>query len=490
MMDGSGRNVLVAYQDSTHFNSIKYTFKILLQVGAISWKTVPYSEVPDSGNLDLLISYGYDKPCSNAKFHIHIYESDLFSSGYLRPESMPSRPLEQLDDLPIIYRGTHRINGHVRRERSLIETDVDIIASSFFMLTRYEEVVSPVQDRFERFPATASLAYKEGFLHRPIVNEYIELLWSWIEQANLGFERRQPWGSRDFAVCLTHDVDVLRKYNWYPPLRAVVSWTLKHRKPGKSLAIVADYLRAKLKGDPYDKFDYLMMLSQRSGLASTFYFLSGGETDYDQNYQITEKRVLALMKKITGNGFEIGLHTSFAAYKAPELVIAERAKLESALGAEVAGCRQHYLRWKTPESWRARELAGFKYDTSLSFADHEGFRCGICTPFKPFDIIENRELDIWELPLTLMEVSFYGYQGLSPEEGFGRAQLLIDTVKKYNGVFVLLWHNSSLDDLELPGWRGTYERILGYLAAQNVLGATVKETIHLWEERGTESEER
>jgi len=41
------------------------------------------------------------------------------------------------------------------------------------MLTRYEEVVKSVKDEHERFPARASLAYREGFLMRPIVNEYL-----------------------------------------------------------------------------------------------------------------------------------------------------------------------------------------------------------------------------------------------------------------------------------------------------------------------------
>ena len=138
----------------------------------------------------------------------------------------------------------------------------------------------------------------------------------------------------------------------------------------------------------------------------------------------------------------------------------EKERLGKVSGKAILGGRQHYLRWKTPDTWRIWEKAGLKYDTTMSFADYEGFRCGICFPYKPFDVLENRVLDIWELPLTVMDGSLFDYQNLTPEEGFQRIKELIETVKKYSGVFVLLWHNSSFDELRLPGWSRVCEKTL------------------------------
>ena len=45
------------------------------------------------------------------------------------------------------------------------------------MLSRYEEAVLLDRDDHDRFPATASIAYKTGFLDRPIIDEYVEILW-------------------------------------------------------------------------------------------------------------------------------------------------------------------------------------------------------------------------------------------------------------------------------------------------------------------------
>jgi len=147
---------------------------------------------------------------------------------------MPQLPLKRWNGLPVIYEGNGDIRSPVVQSENLIETNIDIIASSFFMLSRYEEVIVDEKDQYDRFPATASVAYKEDFLTRPIVNEYIDLLWGWIDSFQLGFKRRVFWGGKDFAVLLTHDVDTIQRFRWWrPPLRSA-SHLLKAGQIGKA----------------------------------------------------------------------------------------------------------------------------------------------------------------------------------------------------------------------------------------------------------------
>jgi len=77
--------------------------------------------------------------------------------------------------------------------------------------------------------------------------------------------------------------------------------------------------------------------------------------------------------------------------------------------------------------------------------------------------------------------SLFGYQNLTPEEGFQQIKNLIDTVKKYGGVFILLWHNSSFDELRLPGWIQVYKEIVEYLGQQNTFKSTARGIIEWWE---------
>jgi len=255
--------VIATYDKYDFAGSIEYMFSTIFSIYGASYHIAPFTRFKSTDydfSKVLVVSYG--KRFLNTEFRnqIHIYASELFSKNYLKPDSMPETPLKKYGEIPVIYCGRGNFDGFIRESENLIETNIDIIASFFFMLSRYEEIVLDKKDKFNRFSATESLAYKEGFLDRPIVNEYIELLWEWIDSFNLGFKRRKLWGDKDFAVCLTHDVDSIRKYRIYPPLRTIGGSILGHRDLRKAFAITIDYLRAKSGRDPYDNFDYIMDL--------------------------------------------------------------------------------------------------------------------------------------------------------------------------------------------------------------------------------------
>jgi len=96
--------------------------------------------------------------------------------AYLKKEAIPTKveflkssPFIVESDLPIIY-GQPSIEQKNQDDKKTIHCLIDIFASAYFMLTRWEECISSDKDEHHRFPASASLAYKHNFLHRPIVN--------------------------------------------------------------------------------------------------------------------------------------------------------------------------------------------------------------------------------------------------------------------------------------------------------------------------------
>jgi hypothetical protein len=340
------------------------------------------------------------------------------------------------------------------------------------MLTRYEEVVNDsteILDQHERFSATASIAYKESFLARPIVNEYFELLWNCIKVFYPHLQRQRLWNGRDFATCLTHDVDALRKYTLMNEILTIGSFALKRRKPSKAISSFIDYVKiAKhIKNDPYDTFDQILSLENKYGASSSFYFMA--ETDYSGGYQLNNKNTLQIIEKLKAANAELGLHPGYYSYNNSDIFKKQKDIFTKTLNVNSPGCRQHFLRWKTPDTWRIQEKCGIAYDTTLCFADHEGFRAGICHPFQPFDLIENRILNIWEIPLTIMDGTLSGYRNYSPQEGLSVVDSYMNTVKKYGGVMVLLWHNSFFDPDSYPGWTNIYENILAFAMQKGAL---------------------
>ena len=102
---------------------------------------------------------------------------------------------------------------------------------------------------------------------------------------------------------------------------------------------------------------------------------------------------------------------------------------------------------------------GLAYDSTMTYADHEGFRCGTCHPFHPFDTAQDRELDLWEVPLVVMDGTLCNYRDLTTEQGAARILELARRCKQVEGTFTLLWHNSSITG-SWEEWFDMYARVL------------------------------
>ena len=101
-----------------------------------------------------------------------------------------------------------------------------------------------------------------------------------------------------------------------------------------------------------------------------------------------------------------------------------------------------------------------EWDSTLGFAETEGFRCGCCDDFSVFDIENRKKLKLKERPLIFMDTTFSHYQGSC----FGLAKekiiKMINQSRKYNGNPVLLWHNSGLNSEFWRQKRDIYEEII------------------------------
>ncbi len=483
--------IILLYDNETFSAQIEYIFRLIFSVYGINCYIIPFNSVEYNDDLldKLVISYGKEYLSVEAGRQLHIYTSDFFGENYLKPESLPGVPLRRYADLPVLYSGHGKFDGFVRDSNSLIETNIDIIASCFFMLSRYEEVLQDTRDQHDRFPAHASLAYQKNFLDRPIVNEYIELLWNWIHSLAPDIKRKPLWPyGKEFAVCISHDVDAVRRYSWFPPVSTMADLALKQKQLRKACALGIDFLaaRLRLRKGSYDTFDYMMDMEQKNGISSSFYFMAGSDAQCALRYSITQPQMQQLIHQIGDRGCEVGLHSSYLSYNNPDRMMLEKDNLDGVVMDKHYGCRQHYLRWRTPVTWRIQEQAGILYDTTLTFADYAGFRCGYCLPFQPFDLLANRKLNIWEVPLIVMEGTLQAeqYQNLTPDEAYEYIMQLFKAVHNVSGIFTLLWHNSSFDAVNRwVGWRQVYEKTIEYIGCQNAWAVPGRELVDWWSQR-------
>lgn len=383
---------------------------------------------------------------------------------WLTPRSLPARPLRRLappsairdrvPDVVALYGSgpTDRI-ALVDRADGL-GIDFDLAGSTFFMLTRYEEIVRTERDRHGRLPSEAMATVAEGLQRRAIVNEYLLLLAHALEALWPGIKIR----SRAYRVFLTHDVDsalFLNRATSRTALRAAYGDLVYRKDPSLAVrrmaAIALKATGAGARLDAYNTYDLLMGISEEKGLSSAFYFICGGDPAVDGDYAIDSPWCLGLLRSIAGRGHEIGLHPSYASGNHSGIVAREFRKLRDA--AEQAGVRQaewggrhHYLRWNPTWSWREWAHAGLSYDSSVGFPDIPGFRSGFCYDYPAFDVVSGSPLPLRERPLVVMEKTVFPDhpKAGSEREAVEACRDLARTCKGFGGDFTLLWHNSKI----------------------------------------------
>ena len=335
---------------------------------------------------------------------------------------------------------------------------IDLLASSFFMLTRWEEHVIKDRDIHGRFPLKSSLAYKHNFLSRPVVNEYIEVIWHWLITLGISQARKK----RQFKFINTHDIDRIKLFDRNidfiaKPVKALlVDKTLSSLLHHTNLALQS--LRGK---DPYLAFNYFMDTSEQHNLQSHFFFMAAKEkTKYDNGYNISDKFIYKIINHIENRGHIIGIHPSYNTFNNPELLASEINSMRKITTSDVICGRQHYLRFDLPNTWEAWNNNSMEWDSSLAYSEHEGFRCGVCYPFSVFNILSRKKLKLKEKPLIIMDTTLQGARKLPQISASKIINHYISTVKKYSGEFVFLWHNSSFSYLGWRSYKKVYENTL------------------------------
>ena len=81
------------------------------------------------------------------------------------------------------------------------------------------------------------------------------------------------------------------------------------------------------------------------------------------------------------------------------------------------------------------------YDSSLGSSKFIGFRCGICYEYTMYNLKDRKVFPLKQRPLIVMDRALVGELGTG-KKAKEEIKVLKGYCKKFNGDFVLLWHNS------------------------------------------------
>jgi hypothetical protein len=189
-----------------------------------------------------------------------------------------------------------------------------------------------------------------------------------------------------------------------------------------------------------------------------------------------------VLRDLRGKGWEIGLHAGLDSFCSGRRLAEQKRNLEEEVGCSLSSVRQHFLRFRNDVTWRAQERAGFISDSSYGFNERVGFRANFCLPFQPYSVKEEREIDLWEVPLVIQDNAVFARGGCGKGSHDDVMEILRE-VRKQGGVCTLLWHSNTVWSRGYPGWLEAYEKILRWSLEEGAFVGSVEELISWWRNR-------
>jgi len=332
----------------------------------------------------------------------------------------------------------------------------DPFATTFYLISRYEEYLGETTDEHERFTDSENILVRLGMHKKPIVDQMAYWIAEKISQQFPEFKIQK----RTFKLITTIDIDN--------------AWAFKNKNLLISLGGIAkavfnrhwDELKLRtvvllgLRSDPYDTYKYILETYQSKLDHLMFFFLVGDRNQFDKNISYKKKPFRKLIASLA-SVCKVGIHPSYASNDKPWLFEKEKDRLEKIIHQPVTQSRQHYLKLKFPKTYQNLLKSGITNDFTMGFASLAGFRSGTCTPFPFFDLSRNKSTELIIHPFQTMDVTLKNYMHLKPQEAWNLIEELMWEVKKVNGTFISLWHNESLKDSgQWLEWCKVFEQIL------------------------------
>ncbi len=332
----------------------------------------------------------------------------------------------------------------------------DIFAASFYLISRYEEYLPHVKDVHGRYTATESLAYKNGFLEKPVVD-----IWAYKLLENL--KEKFPdydYKTRSYKYLSTIDIDNAFAYKHKNFVRTFGGFLNDLFK----LRLINVWYRfavsLNIKKDPFDNFQKILDIKKASDIRTIFFCSIGDYTTFDTNVSASKNKYRLLIKDLVDYA-RVGLHPSYFTMQNPGLLKKEKERLESITNMPVIRSRQHYLRFNLPETYQQLIDLEVKEDYSMGYASNLGFRASTCTPYYFYDLDFEIQTPLKVFPFALMDTTLNDYLKITPKQSLGKIRDLRNEVKAVNGTFITLFHNESLSNhLRWKGWKRLYESMI------------------------------
>lgn len=382
------------------------------------------------------IEYREQRPADPDTFHI-IPHSLLFETGIRQQRVECRKP----NAVPVFF------------QTPGADLEFDIFAACFYLLSRYEEYLPFEKDEYGRFGHASSLAFRENFLDKPLVNIWIQDLAGKLRKKFPGIAFNKP----SFRFLPTYDIDIAFQYKhkgFFRSLRGLV------RNPTvKQLSVMLGSGK-----DPFDIYDELDALHETHSLHPVYFFLAAEKRGrYDKNNPIQSHAMKSLIKKHAAR-YSIGIHPSWKSNEDPNALALEKAYIEDLCGDEINNSRQHYIKFELPATYRHLVSRGILNEFSMGYGSINGFRASVCSSFFWYDLRNEKETALRIHPFCYMDANCYFEEKLGPDEALEELSYYHDACRSVNGTLITIFHNMFMaDNSTFRPWKENYFRFIAQM---------------------------
>jgi hypothetical protein len=328
----------------------------------------------------------------------------------------------------------------------------DPFAASFFLVSRYEEYLPFVLDRFDRFDVTTSISYSKGFLDKPVVNLWAAMIGDMLGERYPGLQVRPP----KYSFIPTVDIDSAWKYRAKGFVRSVGGF-MEALSKGDSRDIRRRIrVLAGAERDPLDTYGEQLETFSHYGLRPLYFILFADYGLNDKNIDPDSRSFQELVKFLSDYA-EIGLHNSYHSSFDQVVLEKELLRLSLVLNKNITRSRQHFIRLNLPYMYRNLIELDILEDYSMGYNSLPGFRAGIANPFPFYDLDR-------ESPTKLKIYPFiFGVNKFHPVNSQQRLDSILQVIRearKVNGTLVGMWDNEVMGAHQDPQWRSHLNTIL------------------------------
>lgn len=343
----------------------------------------------------------------------------------------------------------------------------DIFSAVFYLLSRYEEYYAHTADKHGRYPATESILYRNGWLQRPLVDEWVHALRGELERV---LKIRLP--APAFSFHATYDIDMAYSH-LHKGVGRIAGAFLRAllRADLRQIGQRSRVLRKKQK-DPYDAFRWMRQVHKEYEVAPTYFVLSALRTTrFDKNIHPQHPAMVRVIKNLAREG-RVGIHPSYYAQEG-EAMRQEKRVLEHVAGHATCISRQHYIRAVVPHTQRMLMGEGITDDYSMGYGTHLGFRAGTGSPFAWYDLEREQVTALRIHPFCFMDTTAHYDSGLDAQQAFTQLAHMTAALRRTGGTLTTIFHNFSLGTAEeWKGWRQAYELFLHTTVRAGLSGMT------------------